>query len=873
MRANYDFTIQVIPAAPEAFFADSKLRPTGNSIRPKGTAEKLATRLPPSPFYNASLKTECNFESYLKILNSASKQSAGFKDSCILGRIWLRQRGFGSCLSKGGFGHFEWAVLTALLLKGGQTKGPNVLSTSYSSYQMFKGILQFLSSTNMITKPQSYEAPPDFQKLRSDVPMFYDGPRGQNILYKMTPWSYTLLWEESKTSLKMLNDITFDAFESTFILRKDQPLLAFDCLVRLPVPNETYEFSGDHETNVARFGRDIFDILKEGLTDRVKLIDIQINAPKSWSIKTFASPSPEQQSISVGVVFDPLNIDRLVDHGPSAEDKKQAAKFQKFWGGKAELRRFKDGSILESLVWSPGSSYSIFQDIFTYLVKLHYPADVSKGLRFIGSGFHKCLPSTGSSSKAFEALMQAFNTFEKDIRAMESLPLQLKQLSAISPQLRYASVQIPTFSPRQPLKKPSDVIIQFEGSGRWPDDVTAIQRTKIAFLLKIGSLLGKSGSGTTTRLGLENEGHPLRNGAFLDVTYESGACFRVRINNDREQTLLEHQINDRLIDNRAREDAVVALTSYKRMFIQLPLLTQSITTHCTRFPLLSASLRLMKQWFDCHMLLRHISEELVELLVARTFMQPYPWRVPSSAMSGFLRTLLFISRWDWRSDPLIVDFTGTMTSRDIASINLRMEAWRKIDPGMNRMVILAASNHDPSGTAYTGAGPSKMVAARMTALARSAWKVVKDQGTELDHRALLASSTTDYDFVIHLAPLFPPNDGRNVSNPKFKNLEVQGEANVELLGYEPVTEYLQELEKLYASSIVFFHSAASGPVIAGLWNPQTTSVRPFKVRVAHPTTPELVSGDEGDIKLDKAAVLTAIARIGGDMVSRIEIVH
>jgi U3 small nucleolar RNA-associated protein 22 len=872
-KTDSSFVIRIIPAAPENFFADSKLLPTKNSIRPKESSEGSATVLPPSPFYNASLKSDCNFEPYLKLLHSASKQSAGFKDSCILGRIWLRQRGFGSCLSKGGFGHFEWAVLTALLLKGGGPKGHSLLSPGYSSYQLFKAVLQYLSSTDLASKPLSYEAPSDFQAPKSDVPMFFDGPRGLNILYKMTSWSYARLRDDSKTSLDMLNDDTFDQFESTFILRSDQPLQKFDCLVRISLPNQGHEeFNGDHQTNVMRFCRRLFQVLREGLADRIELIDIQEYAVQSWSIKS-PVPSPDQRPLLVAVVFNPLNIDRLVDHGPPAEDKMKAAKFQKFWGEKAELRRFRDGSIVESLVWSPGSSYSIFQDIFTYLVKRHFDADLSKSLMFIGGAFEKSLPSTGASSKAFETLKQAFNTLEKDIRDMESLPLQLRQLSAISPHLRYSSVQPPIFTPQDPLKKPADVLIQFEGSGRWPDDVVAIQRTKIAFLLKIGTLLEESDGSITTRLGLENEDHPLQNCAFLDVIYESGAAFRLRIHNDREQTLLERQIKDKLTDNRAREDAVAALSVYKRTFIQLPLLTQSIATHCTRFRLLSASIRLMKQWFDRHMLSGHISEELIELLVARTFVQPYPWRAPSSAMSGFLRTLLFISRWDWRLVPLIVDFTGTMTSKDIASINTRLEAWRKIDPGMNRTVLFAASNHDTTGTAFTDSGPSKMVAARMTALARSACKLIKDQDVDLDQRSLFASSTADYDFVIHLAPKFVHDDARKASKQKFKNLEVQSEANLELVGYEPVKEYSQELERLYTSSIIFFHSAASGPVIAGLWNPQIVPARPFKVNLAYATHPQTGSDDdeEGEIKLDKSAILSEISRIGGDMVSRIEL--
>ena len=850
------------------------MRPTKNSIRPKGGSENTTVTLAPSPFYNASVKSDCNIEAYMKLLHSATKQSICFKHSCILGRVWLRQRGLGSSIAKGGFGHFEWATLTALLLKGGGPKGHSVLSPGYSTYQMFKAVLQFLSSADLTSKPLMFEAPADFHSFKSDGPVFYDGPRGQNILYKMTPWSYAVLQDESKTSLEMLNDAAFDQFEPTFILRTDQLLQRFDCVVRVPVPAQAKEeFSGDHKIGIGRFSSRLFDVLREGLMDRVKVIDIQRDAGASWPIKSSGPSPPEEQSLLVAVVFDPLNIDRLVDHGPPAEDKKKAAQFQKFWGEKAELRRFKDGSILESLVWSPGSSYSIFREIFTYLSKRHFDADVSKGLTFIGEGFEKLLPSAVTSLKAFEALKQAFNSFEKNIQDMESLPLQLRQLSAISPQLRYSSIQPPAFSPRQPLKIPVDVLIQFEGSGRWPDDVAAIQRTKIAFLLKIGSLLEDSDNNTTTRLGLENEDQPLQNCVFLDIIYESGATFRLRIHNDREHTLLERQIKDKSTDNRGREEAVAALSIYKRTFIQLPLHNQSIATHCTRFPLLSPSIRLMKQWFDSHMLSSHISEELIELLVAHTFLQPYPWRAPSSAMSGFLRTLLFISRWDWRLTPLIVDFTGTMTSKDVSTINTRLEAWRKIDPGMNHTVLFAASNHDTTGTAFTDHRPSRMVAARMTSLARSACKLVKDQGLDLDQRSLFASSLADYNFIVHLPKKFS-HAGRNDSKQKFKNLEVQSEADLELVGYEPVREYFLELQKLYTSSIVLFYSPGSS-VIAGLWNPQIVQARPFKVNLAYSSKPEIDPDNEdgGEIKLDKDAILSEIARIGGDLVSGIETIR
>ena len=734
---------------------------------------------------------------------------------------------------------------------------------------MFKAVVKFLSTVDLASKPMAYDAS-DFAPLKSDFPMFYDGPRGQNILFKMTPWSYRLLREEATTSVEMLNDPVFDQFDSTFIIRTAQPLQKYDCLVRVPIPTEQAKsISCDHQPHITSFGNRLFNVLREGLADRVKLIDIKGVDISSWSTKSPCPTTPEQSSLLVKVLFDPTNADRLVDHGPAAEEKKKAAKFQKFWGEKAELRRFKDGSILESVVWSPGSTHAIFQDIVTYLAKRHFGADVSKSLTFIGEEFEKLLPSKGPTN-AFEILRQAFLSFEKHVRDLEGLPLQLRQLSGISAQLRYSDIDAPLFNPRQPLEKPADVLIQFEGSGRWPDDIVAIQRTKIAFLLKIGSLLEEFDASIRTSLGLENEDKPLENCAFLDIIYESGASFRLRIHNDREQTLLDRQIKDKLLPQHTREEAVSALSTYRRTFVQLPLHTQSIATHCTRFPFLSSTIRLVKLWFDRHMLSRHVSDELIELLVVRVFLQPYPWPAPSSAMTGFFRTLLFLSRWDWRSTPLIVDFTGSMTKEEVASITTRLEAWRKIDPGMSRTIVVAASNHDPTGTAFTENGPSKMIAARMTALARSACKLLKEESLGLKPKSLFATSTTDYDFVIHIAPSFIGKASHSDSTKhKFKNLEVQSEPNLGVVGFQPVREYIDELEKLYGTSIVLFYSVAAGSTIAGLWNPQAVAPRAFKVNLAYASKPAAKSGKE-EVELDKASILAEVARLGGDMVSRVE---
>ncbi|MBW1279542.1 hypothetical protein, partial [Escherichia coli] len=71
----------------------------------------------------------------------------------------LQQRGFGGDISHGGFGHFEWAVLLALLLQMGGRNAKPALSSSLSGTELFKAMVQFLSSTEFIKKPYMFGAP------------------------------------------------------------------------------------------------------------------------------------------------------------------------------------------------------------------------------------------------------------------------------------------------------------------------------------------------------------------------------------------------------------------------------------------------------------------------------------------------------------------------------------------------------------------------------------------------------------------------------------------------------------------------------------------------------------------------------------------
>lgn len=150
-----------------------------------------------TPLYNATIRSECSSLSYLELLQKTSMYFDSFRDACVLGSIWLQQRGFGADLADGGIGQFEWACVTAILLRGGGLNGNPVLSRGYNYYQLFKATLQYLAITDLILNPLIIYS--DYLHLDAHkCPLFFDGKRGLNVLFKMTAWSYnTVVFEQA----------------------------------------------------------------------------------------------------------------------------------------------------------------------------------------------------------------------------------------------------------------------------------------------------------------------------------------------------------------------------------------------------------------------------------------------------------------------------------------------------------------------------------------------------------------------------------------------------------------------------------------------------------------------------------------------------
>lgn len=883
VKSRQEFQIQIIPCAPEALFPRQKLLPSHCCIR---SASQDETGQTPTPFYNSTLKAESCYLSYLKALSHAHKTCPAFRDACILGRIWLQQRGFGGSISRGGFGHFEWSVLTALLLQGGGRKGVAALSSSLSSTQIFKALIQYLAATDLAKKPLILGSSKEgIDGAKEQGPVIFDAIRQLNVAHKMSTSSASMLQHHAIWTLTSLADQEADQFNPTFIVKADLPLHCFDLLVQVGDGDWTDGGNRDYRGNSwARCDR-IIKVLKRALGDRAVAVHHQAADDAddaTWDLKS--ASSPDSSVILVGIIFNAANMTRQVDHGPAVEEKEAAKRFRQFWGEKAELRRFKDGNILESLVWTQTSPAGLCEEITRYILKLHLRLE-DDHLLFHGKGFSSVVPVRTSDTVAFQAARQAFNGFERDLRDLVELPLQIRQVAATAPELRFASIHPPSLNAARGTPLPMDTTIYFEASGKWPENLAAIQRTKVAFILKIGDLLAKSKAGVTCRAGLEEAQTDIENLAFLEVSYEEGISFRLRIHSDLEESLLERRTRDKVLDQRVRTQGAQLLASYKRLYTHLPLHTQTISTFCSRFPALSSTIRLVKHWFDSHKLSCHLQEELIELLALRVFLEPYPWQAPSSPTAGFLRTLHFLSRWDWRTEPLILDSSGELSDSDRSAVETKLEAWRKIDPGMNHTTLFVATSHDTSGTAYTiregRPCPSKIVATRMTTLARSACKLVKDKGINIDPKALFQPSLRDYDVVVHLNNKVLKSigrDGEGAKQSQFKNLDGRTGQIPQPIIQQPARALLKQLESLFSGPLLFFHGAPDDTIITAIWNPQVQH-RTFRANLpcsfkpvggVYQNTEEAEDSDEL-VEVNREGIIAEIGRIGGDCIDHIDV--
>ena len=533
--------------------------------------------------------------------------------------------------------------------------------------------------------------------------------------------------------------------------------------------------------------------LRRGLTDRTKAIAIlhPTSVPRPVSQAHLSDPS----IIHLGLIHDQEHAFRLVDHGPAASETDQSAteQFRKFWGDKAELRRFKDGRITECVVWDIKTSDERphVPGLIVRHILAHHFGLTDGAIKTWQSSFDSVLrlPQIISSHlqpalTGFKAALMAFDDLVKAMRALgDGLPLALLNVSPSSEHLRYTSVFTPIpASPAAPYMPLMEIILEFEKSSKWPDDLRAVQKVKLAFFERIAVALMASVAGlkATVVVGDGMISHSeIHDQARLDIITPSGWAFSARIYHDREATLLDQIIETNApilphvkrapeADGKENQQALEARQAYTQRFIHAPRHHRAIASLSHRFSAYAGTVRLVKRWLASHWLLRgHISEEAVELICASLFMGDgnalasgiSSENVPGSKERGFAKVVEYLKAWKWE-DGLFVPLYGSSEPDEAPSNSpSAYERFRS-----NSGVWTISTEADKGGRAWTWRGPDITAAYRIRALAKATWEQLRGmESGNLDVKVCLAKRRKIEPSSLHIFALgFVPASNRRL---------------------------------------------------------------------------------------------------------------
>ena len=303
-------------------------------------------------------------------------------------------------------------------------------------------------------------------------------------------------------------------------------------------------------------------IIEKCVGNRVELIDIQI--PPVQHVKLFDVPAKcKQFELRFGLVIRREAAMKQVEKCES-EEPEVVEEFKHFWGDLSQLRRFRDGSMAEAVVFT-GNKQRVCYEMLKYAIDHHLgvnlsssvtsyldlqiyslfePQFIQKAPEFIYAENpkkrkrHSEKPEivrmsadeiTGTASSSFERLSKA-------LRQLNGLPLSITSVQCISPVYRYshpfptppqrfflsgmlvqqnsqvktaALLKIPNdgnYEKVPKLVEPLNVLVQLETTNKWPDDLRAVERLKCALLVNMGQ-------GLRTQYGLTAQAGP----QYLDV--------------------------------------------------------------------------------------------------------------------------------------------------------------------------------------------------------------------------------------------------------------------------------------------------------------------------------------------------------------------
>jgi U3 small nucleolar RNA-associated protein 22 len=600
-RKKAGFVVRIIPCISFDTFKLSLLVPIHNNVRRYDATDQADTLRPqpPTPHYNNRLLEDMGFKFCVEELFSVAGCKS-FTDTCMLLKVWIRQRGFEQ--RSDSLNGFIGSMLLLFLLR------TRKLSRHMTVAQMFHATMKFIADTDPNKNPLLMPAVKSEGGAASTVAdistvptpeaikamqqafavVFIDSTGRLNLAARMSSDAWCELQHEAKTTLILLNHgghtgggDAVQRFEALFLRPVDKWMKYDQYIYAPPMPASSLSTTAQDYlldfTPLQYWTRRLASLCRQALSDRLLFLRAWHEPLGEWEL----TEQPRYQRISqesrvcIGLLLHPTHSRRAVDKGPSA-DTPQAKNFRAFWGPKSELRRFQDGTIVEAVLWPAphGARHMIVSQIVSHIFCRHEPSITAEQV-YGAAGHLQALLRTSESAgqdgtgsvddsaqsmeQATPLLLETHARLEKAIKGLSSdprpgkntLPLRIVSFQGISPEYRYTSLSPPL---KHPLAMPGNsnlgssklasvggvlsplvILLTFESSAHWPNEVEALRKCKTAFYLLLASLLSemKGDHGHATM-------HTIPRSDGLDVLFE-GYAFRIVIYQRKELQLLKQR--------------------------------------------------------------------------------------------------------------------------------------------------------------------------------------------------------------------------------------------------------------------------------------------------------------------------------------------
>ncbi|KAJ1950059.1 U3 snoRNP protein [Linderina macrospora] len=860
--------IRVIPTFGHDAMPLKRLMPDRNHVRPgylTGTPDESDKDLPATPQYNATVLGDALMVTHMKYLHETTSMCPEFAQAAALLRIWISQRNLvgrkigdqelcGSARING----FVLTMLLAFLVRGVQSggrSGPKLAGTM-SAYQLFKGTIEYLAAHDFSETPVQFGTDADLSVFAEHYAgVFVDPTSSLNLLAGVQAWELEELRLAARRTAFDLNNNGADRFGIVFL----SPALCdvagrYDHVFRLTVnlskflsPKHGAQMDGCKRLNDIEWGSPVAAVqqrlasfLGTALAKQARVVAV---LPTGGSAFGEGTKAMRTHTFFIGVIADATEARRLVDLGPSPDAQAdEAARFRAYWGERAELRRFRDGSIRLATVWGESGMpfekrAQVLPRMIAYLLRRHFavrsvPSELlqAEDLAVVDKNRPKNAHTSDNGETAelfsistsmgrfaqsiddngvgtFEEAATAFDELQKEVKEIEDqLPLRVLQLHAVSPGLRYASVVPPKrVDDDDSFIEPQHVLVEFESSSKWPDDITALHKVKAAFLMRLNECYTGKYPEIETHVGNRFFGYGSKDGLvsgmadlkvgdqdnmdyetdnFLDIRHSSGITFRLSVLCEREGEMVAKIAGEmRSAKLTARADALeLAHRRWERNNVWRAKHHKRILDLSQRHhPAMSMTMRLLKRWLARHMLLGQtvgMPEEVAELVAAHVFTDVSDGlAAPGTGYTGFVRCLRVLGGWAWKDDLFTVDFAAD--NRDgagdddeddddeeaVAMKTLAQGVW--VAKGMDADTMgelqsmfeakkfkggwRVATEDDPAGM-WWGQGTA-MLSRRIATLAKASLQCVRESlatgnGAKLD--MVFTTPLSDYDFVIKL---------------------------------------------------------------------------------------------------------------------------